>query len=112
MLYPARACIAKGAAMAILSVAINDHDEALITQLIESGQFRDPDEILREGLRLIEVQQREDSAREDAMRQAIQAGLDDLSQGKYIALSGGDQIAGYIQELGKRAAERLESAGV
>jgi hypothetical protein len=40
--------------------------------------------------------------KEQKMRQAIQAGLDDLDQGRFESLSGRDEMALHLRNLGKR----------
>ncbi len=93
--------------MPILHLELTKDHEALIAQLIESGQFHNADEVLREGLRLVEEDQKPDTVKEEMLRKAIQPGLDDLSQGHFVTLKMRDEIAGHLQLLGKRAAKQF-----
>jgi antitoxin ParD1/3/4 len=97
--------------MPMLNVVFSDHHEALITGLVESGQFHSAEEVLREGLRLVEADRNQDALKQQKMRQAIQAGLDDLDQGRSVTLNGRGEIALHLRHLGKRAAEQIRHPG-
>jgi antitoxin ParD1/3/4 len=97
--------------MPMLSVVLSEHHEALVAGLVESGQFHNADEVVREGLRLVEADRNRDALKEQKMRQAIQAGLDDLDQGRFESLQGRDEIALHIRRLGNRAAEQIGHPG-
>ncbi|MGA2568902.1 MAG: type II toxin-antitoxin system ParD family antitoxin [Terracidiphilus sp.] len=92
--------------MPTLNIELNDDDQALIANLIESGQFHSAGEVVLEGLRLLEADRKPDSSREEGMRNAIRSGLDDLSQGRSVALNDPDEIASHIRALGERAARQ------
>jgi len=66
-------------------------------------------EVLQEGLRLVEADLKQDALKEQKMREAIQAGLDDLNQGRFQTLGNRAEISLHIQNLGKRAAEQVGS---
>ena len=68
-------------------------------------------EVLQEGLRLLEADLKQDALKEQKMREAIQAGLDDLDQGRFQTLGDRAEIALHIRNLGKRAAEQVGSSG-
>ena len=97
--------------MPMLNVVLSEHHEALIADLVDSGQFHNADEVLREGLRLVEADRNQDTLKEQKMRQAIQAGLDDLDQGRFVSLGDRDEITRHIRNLGKRAAEQIGHPG-
>lgn len=89
-----------------LNIELNDDHRALIANLIESGQFHDAGEVVLEGLRLLEADRKPDSAREEEMRKAIRSGLDDLAQGRSVALNDPGEIASHIRALGERTARQ------
>lgn len=53
---------------------------------------------------MVEDSRKQDVAKEEEMRKAIQAGLDELDRGRYITLSDANEISNYISALGERAA--------
>ena len=97
--------------MRMLHVVLSEQHEALISDLVESGQFRSADEVLQEGLRLVEAERKQDALKEDEMRRAIQAGVEDLEHGRFVTLGNGDDVVRHISLLGQRAAERQDQAG-
>jgi antitoxin ParD1/3/4 len=90
--------------MSTLHVVLSEHHEALIADLVESGQFHNANDVLQEGLRLVEANHQQDARKEQKMRQAIQAGLNDLDQGRFVTLKGHDEIALHLRNLGQAIA--------
>src|SRR3954467_11856718 len=62
------------------SYSIGKHFEGFIEKLIESGRYSTASEIIRDGLRLIEERERNREAKLEALRAAIQEGLDSPSE--------------------------------
>jgi antitoxin ParD1/3/4 len=65
------------------NVVLTDHQSALIEQLVTSGRYQNASEVLREGLRLIEARDAEEQARLEALRNAVQVGIDDIEAGRF-----------------------------
>lgn len=65
-------------------------------------------EVLRAGLRLLEQREREDTARLQALRDAVDAGISDLDAGRFATLSGPGEVEAYVAEI---AAEPMSVAG-
>ena len=64
------------------NVVLTDHQEKLIEGLVASGRYQNASEVLREGLRLIEARDAEERARLEALRKAVQVGIDDMQAGR------------------------------
>ncbi|MGN6422208.1 MAG: type II toxin-antitoxin system ParD family antitoxin [Asticcacaulis sp.] len=58
------------------SYALGAHFEALMDDLIASGRYNSKSEILRDGLRIIEERESRRQLELDALRKAIQDGID------------------------------------
>jgi len=97
--------------MPMLNFELSEDYEALVADLVNSGQFHDAKEVLQEGLRLVEAKREQDALKEQKMRHAIQAGLDDLDQGRFESLKGRGEMALHLRKLGKRAAEQIGFPG-
>jgi antitoxin ParD1/3/4 len=97
--------------MPMVHVVLSEQHSALIADLVEAGQFRTADEVLQEGLRLVEAERKPDTLKREKMGQAIQAGLEDLEQGRFVTLGNGDEVVRHIESLGHRAAERRDQTG-
>ena len=58
------------------SVALGDHFEGFVRQQLASGRFNNTSEVIQAGLRLLEDAEQRRTAELDALRAAVQAGLD------------------------------------
>jgi antitoxin ParD1/3/4 len=58
------------------SYTLGAHFEEFIKRLIESGRYSTASEVMRDGLRLMEEREQLRAAKMDALRKAIQMGLD------------------------------------
>lgn len=66
------------------NVVLTEHQQQFIETLVETGRYQNASEVLREGLRLVEQREREDALKLEALRQAAQVGLADLSAGRFV----------------------------
>jgi len=58
------------------SYTVGKHYENFIKELVDSGRYATASEVMREGLRLIEEREERRRAKLEALRGAVQAGLD------------------------------------
>ncbi|KIL98283.1 putative transcriptional regulator containing the CopG/Arc/MetJ DNA-binding domain [Paramagnetospirillum magnetotacticum MS-1] len=91
------------AAMPTRNVVLTDHQSELIERLVTSGRYQNASEVLREGLRLIEVRDMEDQARLETLRAAIQVGIDDIEAGRYTVLRGERELKSHLKRLADAA---------
>ncbi|MCH8543391.1 MAG: type II toxin-antitoxin system ParD family antitoxin [Alcanivorax sp.] len=75
------------------NVVITDHQAELIEQLVESGQYQNASEVLREGLRLVEERRAEYACKLEALRTALQEGLEDIEAGRYTTFESASALA-------------------
>ena len=85
------------------SYSIGKHFEEFIASLIESGRYSTASEIIRDGLRLIEEREQSRKAKLEALRAAIQEGLDSPSEEV--------DIKEWIEDVKRRGRQRL-AAGI
>ncbi len=81
------------------NVVLTEHQADLIEKLVDSGRYQNASEVLREGLRLVESREAEDRARLKALREAAQAGIDDLEAGRYKTFGSFADLDGYLREV-------------
>ena len=87
------------------NVVLSDHQSELIEHLVASGRYQNASEVLREGLRLIERRDEEESVRLEALKNAIRLGLEDLEAGRYDAVDF-NEIDDYVASLGHSSSTR------
>ena len=92
------------------NVVLTAHHECVIEALVNSGRYQNASEVLREGLRLIEAREALEAAKLQAIKLASDVGFSDLDQGRYTDVQD-DGLEGFIEGLGRRAKERVRTAG-
>ena len=83
-----------------MNVSLTPELEKLVESKVQSGRYQSASEVVREGLRLLEDQDRLREMRLEEVRRRVQAGIDELDRGEGI--DGGTVLA----EL-KRKSETL-----
>lgn len=62
--------------MATRNINLTPALDAFVAELVESGQFQNASEVVRAGLRALKAEQAERGAKIEALRAAIQEGID------------------------------------
>ena len=65
------------------NVVLTAHQTSFVEQLVGSGRYQNASEVLREGLRLVEMREAEEIARLEALRTAVRVGIDDIEAGRF-----------------------------
>ena len=81
------------------NVVLTDHQAALVEQLVASGRYQNASEVLREGLRMIERRESEESARLAALQEAARIGIADIDAGRFRAFDAPDVLDGHLSTL-------------
>jgi antitoxin ParD1/3/4 len=87
-----------------MNVSLTPKLEKLVTRKVESGLYQSASEVIREGLRLLEDQDRLRKIKFADVRKKIQAGLDELDRGEGIP-------AGAVYAEMKRRSAALRKTG-
>lgn len=90
--------------MATRNVVLSQHQHELVESLVTSGRYQNASEVLRAGLRLLERQEAEDTARIAALRDAVDTGWADLAAGRCVDLAD-EKLDDFIARLGTQAAQ-------
>jgi antitoxin ParD1/3/4 len=91
------------------NVVLTDRQTNLIDTLVRSGRYQNASEVLREGLRLIENREAEEAAKLQALRDAVQVGLDDVEAGRYRDFNTPEALRTYLSQLMARAVKGQRS---
>jgi antitoxin ParD1/3/4 len=81
------------------NVVITDRQAGMIERLVESGQYQNGSEVLREGLRLLEQRDAENRIKLIALREAAKIGWDDIEAGRYRSFQTEKELRDYLDEL-------------
>ncbi len=95
------------------NVVITDRQAAFIEELVSSGEYQNASEVLREGLRLVEERRAEHAAKLEALRAAVQVGIDDMEAERYTSYAYAKEMADDLRAEANRiiaAAEQEMSA--
>jgi len=94
------------------NVVVTERQAKLINRLVSSGRYQNASEVLREGLRFVEKQERIDKAKLKALREAVQVGIDDIEAGRYRTFTSDKELREYLHSLteGVIAERRLKVA--
>lgn len=86
--------------MATRNVELTEHQEAFVSELVRSGRYISVNEVLREGLRLMERRESLEAAKLDDLRSRLDEAERDIAAGQVVAYEPGlldrleDEIGG------------------
>ncbi|MCM8596346.1 type II toxin-antitoxin system ParD family antitoxin [Accumulibacter sp.] len=82
--------------MPVCQIVLTEHQARFVERLVASGRYHNADEVLREGLRLVERREQEDEARLAALRLAIGIGIADIDAGFLHAFDSAPELAQHL----------------
>ena len=81
------------------NINLTDHYDTLVSQLLDSGRFRNASEVIRAGLRLLEYHDREEEAKIEALRDAFKEGQDAYERGDFVAMNSEAEIDQFFDAM-------------
>jgi antitoxin ParD1/3/4 len=78
------------------NVVLTEQQAAMIERLVHAGRYQNANEVLRDGLRLVQQRDAEDAARLVALRQATNVGLEDFATGHYRSFADGAALRRHL----------------
>jgi len=91
------------ASMPTRNVVLTDHQAHLVEKLVSSGRYQNASEVLREGLRLIEDREAQDSARLHALREAARVGMADIDAGRFRSFESPAALSRHLTAIAAKA---------
>jgi antitoxin ParD1/3/4 len=89
-------------------VNLPEHEAEFIREAIASGRFANASEVVRAGLQLLEAREAENAEKLERLRAELQKGMDDIENGRYVELTGPEEIRAHYAELRKQFREEFE----
>lgn len=86
------------------NVVLTDPQAQFVEQLVSSGRYQNASEVLRDGLRLIQLREQEQAARLQALREAVAVGADDIEAGRHTAFNDAAALRAHIAAMAKQVA--------
>ncbi len=83
------------------NVVLTNHQSDLIMQLVSSGRYQNASEVLREGIRLVELQEEECRIYLQALREAAEAGITDIEAGRFQDFGTPQSLRRHLSALAK-----------
>ena len=90
------------------NVNLTDYHDEFVNGLVTSGRFSSASEVMRAGLRLLEQQAREENEKLTMLRSMASEAFDELDRGQGIAIDSERQLAEFISQTGRSAAEDVK----
>lgn len=78
--------------------------EKFVQDKVGAGHYSTASEVVRDGLRLLQEQDRLRQIRDEELRREVQIGIDEIERGEGIEY---DSIQAFIEDVQKRGRERL-----
>lgn len=85
------------------NVVLTDYQTNLVERLVSSGRYQNASEVLREGLRLIEAREAEDSARLQALRESARVGIADIDSGRFRGFDSPESLDRHLRTIADKA---------
>jgi antitoxin ParD1/3/4 len=89
------------------NVKLTDHFDQFLESQIAAGRYKDASDVLGAALRLLEQATNEDEVKLRTLRTLAAEGFEALDRGEGKGFVGDRQLADFIGNVGRRAANRL-----
>jgi len=91
------------------NVNLSEHYDRFVSDQIAAGKFSSASEVMRAGLHLLEQRTSEDEQKITLLKSLAAEGFSQLDQGRGIEVDGEQQLASFVQRIGRRAAKPVNS---
>lgn len=88
------------------NVFLTDRQDSLIEALVQSGRYQNASEVMREGLRLVEDRELEETRKIETLRAAVQLGEQSIARGEYKDFKDTQAMIRYLDTLAADVVER------
>ena len=68
------------------NISLTDEQDAFVEKVVETGEYQNASEAVRDALRALQQRRREDALKLKALRIQIKAGIDAIKRGEFIEI--------------------------
>jgi antitoxin ParD1/3/4 len=86
------------------NINLTEHFDRFVDKQVGAGRFRNASEVMRAGLHLLEQQTREDEQKLALLRALAAEGIEQLDQGRGLAVKDERELANVVAQIGRRVA--------
>jgi antitoxin ParD1/3/4 len=80
------------------NISLTQEQDAFVEELVDSGDYQNASEAIRDALRVLQQRKREDRLKLQALRAQLKLGIDALRRGDFDEVDGAD-LHGYLKSL-------------
>jgi len=81
------------------NINLTDHQDDLVSKYVASGRYQNASEVIRDGLRLMESRDAEEAAKLEALRAAVDVGIEAIDKGDFKEFASANDLVTYLRDL-------------
>ncbi len=84
---------------------LSEHDSEIMRRTVQEGRYKDANEVVEAGLRLLEEREEEERIQLERLRAEVKKGMDDLEAGRYVEVNSVEELDALFDKI----AEEVEA---
>jgi len=88
---------------------LSEHDSEFVRRCVLEGRYKDANEVVEAGLRLLEEREEEERIQLERLRAEVKKGTDDLEAGRYTEVNSVEELDAFMDGINQEAQRRLRS---
>lgn len=93
--------------MADRSIRLSSREAFFVRERIERGSYKNANEVVSAGLRLLEEREAEEERKLERLRIEVQKGMDDLAAGRYVEITSEGELDEFFEGIRSEAVKNL-----
>ncbi len=98
--------------MTTQQLKLSEHDADFVRRCVLEGRYKDANDVVEAGLRLLEEREEEERIQLERLRLEVKKGMDDLEAGRCLEIKGHEEMSLVFDEVKSRAAARAIGAAL
>lgn len=89
--------------MSTQQLELSEHNSEFVLRCILDGRYKNANEVVEAGLRLLEAREEEDRLKLERLRAEVRIGMDDLEAGRYVEVNSVGELDAFLDEINREA---------